>query len=182
MKFKKILKTMLPEKHQVQQHSQLRLLRRIMEDPDMFHLTRHSVAGGTATGLFFAFMPIPGQTLFAVLAAIGFRVNLPLAAVLTWVTNPLTMPPVFYLAYRLGAFILDHPVKPIHFEMTWSWVEGTVMSIWPALLIGNLIFAVSASTGGYFLVKLLWRLAVVQKWERRKNARKPPRTRPGSNQ
>lgn len=178
MKFKKMLKAILPEKHQVQQHSQLRLVRRIMDDPDMFHLTRRSVAGGTATGLFFAFIPFPGQTLFAVLVAIWLRVNLPLAAVLTWVTNPVTMPPVFYLAYRLGAMILGHPVETTHFEMTWSWVEGTLMNIWPALLIGNLIFATLASVLGYFIVKLAWRFAVVQKWERRKLARRLSRGDP----
>lgn len=177
MKFKKMLKAMLPEKHQVQQHGQLRLLRRIMDDPDMFHLTRRSVAGGTATGLFFAFMPVPGQTLLAVLVAIGFRVNLPLAAAVTWVTNPVTMPPLFYLAYRLGATILDHPVESIHFEMSWDWFGGTLMNIWPALLVGSLIFAIFASLIGYFAVKLLWRLAVIQKWERRKSARN--RTRGG---
>ena len=171
MEFKRILKSILPAKHEVQQHSQLRLVRRIMDDPDMFHLTRRSVAGGTATGLFFAFMPIPGQTLLAVLVAFWFRVNLPLAAALTWVTNPLTMPPLFYLAYRLGAYILGDPVEAIHFEMSWSWLEGTLMSICPALLIGNLIFAVIASALGFFLVKLLWRMAVAQKWERRKHTR-----------
>lgn len=172
MEFKRILKSLLPEKHQVQQHRQLQLVRRILDDPDMFHLTRRSVALGTAIGLFFAFIPIPGQTLLAVLVAFWFRVNLPLAAVLTWITNPLTMPPVFYLAYRLGSFILGHPVEAIHFEMTWSWLEGTLMSIWPALLVGNLIFAIVSSATGFLLVKLLWRVAVVQKWERRKNARK----------
>lgn len=172
MKFKKILKSMLPEKHQVQQHSQLRYVTRLMDDPDMFHLTRRSVAGATAIGLFFAFLPLPGQTLFAVVVAFWFRVNLPLAAVLTWVTNPLTMPPLFYLAYRLGAFILGHPVEAVHIEMTWSWLEGTLKSIWPPLLLGNLILASISSLIGYMLVKLLWRLAVVQKWERRKHSRK----------
>jgi uncharacterized protein len=172
MKFKKILRSLLPERHQVQQHRQFRLFSRIMQDPDIFHLTRRSVAGGTATGLFFALMPVPGQTVFAALFSIWFRVNLPLAVVITLLTNPLTMPPIFYLSYKLGATIIGHPIERIHFEMTWAWVEGTLMNIWPALLTGSLILAIIASATGYLLVKLLWRIAVMQKWERRKNARK----------
>jgi len=172
MKFKKILRGLLPEKHHVQQHHQLRLFSNLLHDPDIFHLTRRSVAGGTATGLFFAFMPVPGQTLLAVLVALWLRVNLPLAAVLTWITNPLTMPPIFYLAYRLGATILRHPVLPIHIEMSWEWFSGTLMDIWPSLLTGSLILAMSASLIGYVLVMQLWRMAVVQKWEKRKSLRK----------
>ncbi len=163
---------MLPDKHTVQHHQQLRFLSRIMEDPDMFHLTRRSVAGGSATGLFFAFIPVPGQTVLAVLVAIFFRVNLPIAAALTWVSNPFTTPPLFFLAYKLGATLLGHPVHPVQFEMTWAWFEGTLMNIWPALVTGSLLLATIASIGGYFLVHLLWRMAVIQKWEKRKLARR----------
>jgi uncharacterized protein len=172
MKFKKILRSMLPDKHTVQQHHQLRFLGRIMEDSDMFHLTRRSMAGGSATGLFFAFIPVPGQTVLAVLVAIFFRVNLPIAAALTWVTNPLTTAPLFFLAYKLGATLLGHPVHPIQFEMTWAWIEGTLMNIWPALVTGSLILATVSSIAGYFMVHLLWRMAVVQKWEKRKQTRR----------
>ena len=163
---------MLPDKHTVQQYHELRFLGRIMEDADMFHLTRRSVAGGSATGLFFAFIPVPGQTVLAVLVAIFSRVNIPIAAALTWVTNPLTTAPLFFLAYKLGATLLGHPVHPVQFEMTWAWIEGTLMNIWPALVTGSLILATVSSIAGYFMVHFLWRMAVIQKWEKRKQIRR----------
>ena len=53
-------------------------------------------------GLFIAFMPIPGHMIVAIMAALLLRVNIPVAAMAVWVTNPLTVVPIFYLAYRLG--------------------------------------------------------------------------------
>lgn len=171
-----MLRAILPEKHQVQQHRFLRLFSRILQDPDIFHLTRRSAAGGTAIGLFFAFIQVPGHTILAVLFSIWFRVNLPIAMALTFISNPFTMTPIFYLAYKLGARMLGEPVLPVHFEMTWAWFGGTLMNIWPALLTGSLVLATVSSVCGYLLVQLLWRIAVQRAWLKRKNSRKNTRS------
>ena len=105
------------------------------------------------------------------LVAIWFRVNMPLAGVLTWVSNPFTSPAIFYFSYKLGAGILRHPYHPVQFEMTWAWFTGTLMNIWPAMLIGCLIFAITSAVVSYFIVIWFWRLAVIQKWEKRKSDR-----------
>ncbi len=162
---------MLPERHQVQQHRFLRLFRRILEDTDIFHLTRRSVAGGVAIGLFFVFIQVPGHTILAVLLSIWFRVNLPIAMALTFISNPLSMTPIFYLSYKLGAIMLGEPVLPVQFEMTWDWFSGTLISIWPALLTGSLVLATVSSVCGYLLVQLLWRIAVQRAWGKRKKSR-----------
>ncbi len=172
MKFKKTLRAFLPEKSQVQQNRHLRHFSQYLHDSDIFHLTRRSVGGATAIGLFFVFMQIPGHTMLAVLSSIWFRVNLPIAAALTWLSNPLTMTPIFYVSYKFGAFLIGSPILPVQFEMTWSWVTGTLMSIWPALLTGSLVLAVVASGLGYIAVQMLWRMAVINAWEKRKSSRK----------
>lgn len=168
MKIKRYLRKIIPEKHVIQKHDGLKLIRGILHDPDIFHLTKRSVAGGVATGLFICFFPVPGHMLIAAVLAIMLRVNLPLAVASVWVTNPLTMPPIFYLEYRLGSFLLDRPARNVNFELTTSWFSSTFMEIWPALFTGAFIFALVAAITSYGLIRLLWRLAVIQKWERRK--------------
>jgi len=161
----------MPDRQKIRQLSHLQPISRLLHDPNIFHFTRRSAAGGVATGLFMAFVPFPGQSLFAALVSILFRVNLPLAVAFTWVTNPLTVPPAFYLAYSLGATILGHPMQRITFEMSWESFSGTFMEIWPSLITGSLVLATISSVSGYVVVRVLWRLAVIQKWKRRKNTR-----------
>jgi len=55
-----------------------------------------------AVGLFCAFVPLPIQMLLAAAAAIIFRVNLPISVGLVWITNPVTIPPMFYFCYKVG--------------------------------------------------------------------------------
>ncbi len=152
----------------IQGNRNLQFINGILRDPDIFHLTRRSAAGGVAIGLFIAFLPVPGHMLIAALLSILLRVNLPLAVLMVWVTNPLTMPPIFYMAYRLGATILDRPLRQVEFEISLSWFQGTFMEIWPSLFAGSLVFSVVTSVIGYITIRLIWRLSVVEKWERRK--------------
>lgn len=158
----------MPGRAEIHANRYLKPFARILHDPHIFHLTRRSAAGGVAAGAFIAFLPVPGHMLLATIAAIWLRVNLPLALALVWITNPLTIGPVFYLEYRLGAAIFDRPFQHINFEMTLAWFSSTALEIWPLLLAGGLIFSLVSAVTGYIVIWLLWRLAVVQKWEKRK--------------
>ncbi|MGA0033607.1 MAG: DUF2062 domain-containing protein, partial [Burkholderiales bacterium] len=72
---------------------------------NLWHLHRRSVAGGVAIGLFAGLVPGPLQIISGVILAILFRVNLPVAALVTLYTNPLTIVPLYYVAYRYGALV-----------------------------------------------------------------------------
>lgn len=170
MALRKFFKRILPEVHEIREHKHLQIFGDILHDPHIFHLTRRSVAGGVATGLFVAFLPIPGHMVVSALAAIKFRVNLPLSVILVWITNPVTMPPIFYFAYKLGNHILNLPHKKLTFEFTWQWFSGTFMDIWPSLLLGSLVFSTVSAILGYGIIRLVWRLAIINKWEARKQA------------
>lgn len=143
----------------------------ILHDPQIFHLTRRSAAGGVATGLFFAFIPVPGQTVLAALSSLLFRVNLPLAVLFTFVTNPITMAPLLYLSYRLGAAILGRPLEPISFEISLAWFGSSFLRLWPSIFTGGLLLGCISALAGYAVIKLLWRLGVARKWARRRKAR-----------
>lgn len=168
-----LLKRIIPHPHTVREHRHLRFLPRdILHDPDIFHLTRRSTAGGVAAGLFAAFIPFPGHFLYAALLAIFFRVNLPLAFLCSLVTNPLTIPPFFYLAYRIGALMLGMPPHPVEFELSLAWFKNGFLDIWEPLLLGSLICATVAALIGYFAVRLIWWLYVSRRWALRRRGRR----------
>ena len=164
-------KRILPARHEIQEHKPLKFLGEILHDPEIFHLTRRSTAGGIATGMFFAFIPVPGQMVIAGLAAIVLRVNLPLSVILVWITNPVTIPPLLYLAYKTGAAILNRPYHPVHFNLTWHWFTEIFLEIWPSLLLGCLIFATASAIIGYVATRLVWRIHIIRRWRARKAAK-----------
>lgn len=132
--------------------------------------------GAVAIGLFVAFIPMPFQMVVAAALAIVARVNLPISVALVWITNPLTMPPVMYFSYRLGARLLGERVHPISFEPTLNWLLTEAKMIWEPLLLGSLICGAFSAIVGYFTIRSLWRLQVVKNWQARKLRPKKPRS------
>ena len=76
--------------------------------PNLWHVNRRSVAGGVASGLFAGLVPGSNPVQFAVAAllAVAFRVNLPVAAAVTLYTNPLTIGPLYVIAYWIGTLFV----------------------------------------------------------------------------
>src|SRR3989344_2642897 len=77
-----------------------------LQDDRLWHLERHCVARGVATGLFMGLLMPVAQILFAVAASVAVRGNVPVSAACTLVTNPLTVPPIYYAAYQIGERVL----------------------------------------------------------------------------
>lgn len=96
----------------------LRLLGDWVYATNLWHINRYSASMAFFVGLFVAFMPIPGQMIVAATMAVLLSCNLPLSVGLVWITNPVTMPAVFYMAYRVGAMLVDVPLKDIEFELS----------------------------------------------------------------
>src|SRR5690554_8036200 len=84
---------------------------------------------------------MPFQMLAAAFCAIWINANLPLSVALVWISNPLTMPPMFYFNYKLGAWLLDRPVLDFEFELTWHWISHRLVDIGIPLYLGSLIIA-----------------------------------------
>ncbi len=164
---KRFIRRYLPDSEEVRKHPHLARFGERLHDPNLWHLNRRSIAGATAVGLFCALLPIPGQMLVAAALAIWFRINLPTSVVLVWITNPLTMPPIFYGTYRLGAWLLDMPAMD-----TMQHVKDNLLhnmrEIWEPLLLGSLVAGLVSAVLGYGLVRLIWRLYVLRSYRRRK--------------
>ena len=80
--------------------------RHMLHDPRLWGAQRRWIVPAFALGLFVAFLPFPGHTLMAALLALALRVNIPVAAISTWVSNPATMGPMYYVAYQMGSWLL----------------------------------------------------------------------------
>ena len=144
----------------------------MFQDPNLWHLNRHSASGAFGIGLFFAFWPVPFQMWLSAFAAIPLRVNLPLSIATVWLTNPMTMPPIFYGAYKVGAWVLGTDVGEFEFQLSWEWLMGSVNTIGPAFLLGCMICSVVFGSLGYATMNFLWRRSVIKSWQARRAKRK----------
>ena len=89
----------------------------------------------------------------------------------TWVTNPLTMGPMFFFAYKLGAWLLDTQVTITAVELSWSWLSSQIGQIWRPLLVGCLICGWVSRLSGMLVSRIIWRLHVVRRWQQRAGRR-----------
>lgn len=169
MHIKEWLRRWLPHHHYFRDHPHLRPLGDLLLNPEIWHLTRRSTAGAVGVGLFIAFMvPLPVQMLLAALSAVAFRMNLPVAVVSTFASNPLTTPPFVFLAYELGARLLGMPRIHFHFEPSWHWLTSTLIEVWQPLLLGVFILSVVFAVAGHVAIRLLWRMHLVKRWKARR--------------
>lgn len=139
-----------------------------IHDQNLWHMRRRSVAGACAIGLFSAFIPIPFQMVLAAGLAIIFRCNLPISVALVWVTNPITIPPLFFLAYKIGTFLTDTHLGPFDFELSLNWMFIELRERWKPFLVGCLFTGTVAGLFGFIVARVLWRIRVVSFWHKRK--------------
>lgn len=172
---KKWLKHWLPDYKKFKHHKNLQIFGRLLHDPNLWHLNRYSVATAFSVGLFFAFVPVPFQMVLAAAVAIIVRSNLPISVVLVWFTNPLTMGPIFYFAYRVGAWILGRTPKGFHFELSFEWLGNSLKSIGPAFFLGCFVCGVTLAVVSNVLIRIMWRYSVSKNWQERRLKRKQKR-------
>ena len=134
-------------------------------------MNRNSVARAFAIGLFCAWLPMPLQTVIAALLAIYYRAHLPLSVALVFLTNPVTIPPMFYFAYKLGSMILGLDPQTVPMDLGWEWFTTTLGEIWKPLLFGCLMLGIISSAIGYFAIHTIWRQSIRRRWRDRKEAR-----------
>ena len=164
---KRLFRKYLPSPERIKANKSLAFLGTVLADPNLWHINRHSLAGAAFIGVFSAFLPIPAQMMLAAVLAVRFKCNLPLSVLLVWITNPLTIAPVFYFTYRIGAWLLGMPPHvPEHVTITW--LVEQLAPLW----LGSVLCGLILGTTSWGVVKLIWRLSVVRRWQQRHNARR----------
>lgn len=157
-----------PKPENIVNNKYLKSFRHWLDDPNLWHMNRHSVSWGFAIGLFVAFIPVPLQMIVASLLAIVFRANIPIASSLIWITNPITIPPLLYFAYQVGAFLLDTPVSNIEVEFSLRWLFEELGTKWRPFLLGCLVTGTVAGILGYLSVQWFWRLHILQRLSKKR--------------
>lgn len=169
---RKFIKRWIPDSKEIREKPSLSFLGTLLDDPNLFHLNRHSVSVAVFVGIFVAFLPIVGQMPLAACLALLFRCNLPLAVLLCWISNPVTMTPIFLSTYEVGRWVLDVPRSKFVLEISWEWLTGEFQKIWKPLLTGSVLCGLFLGCLGYLCMQGFWYWSVLRNWELRKIKRK----------
>ncbi|MDB1123569.1 DUF2062 domain-containing protein [Vibrio algarum] len=166
---RKFIQRFMPDHQVIKRQKALKIFGNVLYNPNLWCLNRRSASGAFALGLFMAFVPLPSQMIMSAGMAIMLGVNLPLSVALVWVSNPITMPIMFYFCYKVGAQIMHIPPQGFHFELSWDYLLNQMSTIGPPFLLGCLVCGLIAAAVGYFGIRGLWRYSVVRSWQQRKS-------------
>lgn len=167
----------LPSPAELRKNPALRPVSGYLQDPAIWHLHRRSVSGAAFIGMFCAFLPVPFQMLIAAALAIVSRRNLPISVALVWISNPVTIPPMFYFAYKLGAWLLDMQIETESIDLSLSWLADNLSTIGIPLIFGSLVCGWVCGITAFVIVRVSWRLNVLQRLRDRREKRRAARER-----
>lgn len=158
----------LPDIQQLRSHKHLQFLGKLLHDPRLWSFKRRPTVRGLAAGMFFAFVPVPWQMVFAATAAAVLRFNMPVAVAMVWVTNPVTAVPIFIACYQFGAWLLGTPPMDWAYQPSLEWFLKQIGDLgWP-LLVGSLTVGAIAGAATFLIADLVWRWHIINKFRRRR--------------
>ena len=132
-----------------------------------------TVARGVAIGLFIGLTPTVGiQTLLMLIGCIALRGYFPAAFAVSWISNPFTLFPLYWLFHWIGEIIFGHLLRP---DLFFAPVIDNAMRDALLGLLGSLLIAGPAAALGYTLV-----IRIGKRWTQRRPIKKmaPQSTRP----
>lgn len=139
--------------------------------PELWRFTRRSVPRGVALGLFCGFIIPIGQIFLAAFMALPTRANVPLAALVTFVTNPFTLPFWLVVAKETGELVLNIEVamgmdtaQRLAQDGGWLALGFELAGI---TAFGFVVLAIVTASVGYLVSGWLWRWIIHRKRARR---------------
>lgn len=150
---RKKLKKFLPTHEKIKDQKILKIFGKLIYKREIWSLSRKKILGGVFIGMFVAFIPMPMQMVLVAFLAILLNVNLPVGIVLVWITNPVTMPFIYYVEYELGNFILNikNPT-----EFSFEKMDENISEIALSLYTGTLMLSVVFSVLSVLLLNWFW--------------------------
>lgn len=167
---RRLLKKITPHPHTLQKRWYLRIFGPRLTDPRLWSLQRRAVTNAFGVGLAICFVPLPIHVPLAALTATVWRLNIPAIIATVFLVNPLTVVPIYYLAYRVGAAVLGSPAHHFAFELSWDWLQRGLGPVWKPFLVGCLICSIVFGFVGRIGLELLWQSRVRYRYRTRKGA------------
>lgn len=177
--FKRLTRRLEPFVNDVTTNPWIRRHAPRLAEPDLWHLNRRSTARAVAIGLFSGLIPGPLQVLGSVGLSILFRANFPLAAITTLYTNPITIVPLYLVAYEYGSLFVPGSnglgdIAPPRFNWSSSFIGD--LALWMGqlgkpLALGVVLLALTLAAIGWAAVRIGWRWHVVHAWKKRARLR-----------
>ncbi|MGH8228376.1 MAG: DUF2062 domain-containing protein [Steroidobacteraceae bacterium] len=160
---RRLIKKLIPHARALEGRWYLRGLAPHLTDPRLWSLQRRSCTAAFGMGLAICFVPLPVHLPLALLAAVVWRLNIPVVVATTWLVNPFTMVPIYYVAYRVGAALTGRGPHAFGFRLTFAWLEHGLGPMWKPFLTGCLVCALVCGVLGWLGLSLLWRWRVVNR-------------------
>lgn len=177
----KWIRSQAPSRESFERSRFLRPFAQRVFHPALWRFTRRSVPRGVALGLLVGiFLLIPGiQIAGAALLALPVRANIPVAAAMTFLSNPATTPFILAASIYVGNSALNLGADVTQFEALIdrnaplsAWMDWMVSSAAPAMLTGLFLIALLSAVIGYVLAAIGWRIWLDRKWKARSQRRR----------
>src|SRR3954447_5193904 len=166
----------IPRRETIHRYRLLRPFAPHLSQPALWRMTKRSVPRAVALGLFVGVIIPVMHTAIAAVLAIPLRANIAITAAFTLVVNPLTIPAIYYAAYRIGSWELHHdanlvnPAAAERFSGELSRLLFWVHQASAPIAVGILTIAVGAGLSGYLVSSLVWRWWARSRWQQRHQA------------
>lgn len=164
---RKFFKRISPDLKKLSQYKSLRWFNSVIHDAQLWSFQRTSVARGCAVGVFCCMIPMPLQMFLAAGLALVWRANIPLSVGLVWISNPITMAPMFYANYKFGSWILQTPGLNLEFEWSRSWFFHQLHLLWKPLYTGSFVSGILFAVIVFYTVQWVWAWRVKHNWLKR---------------
>lgn len=167
-----VIRKNTPTREEMAQNKYLAPIAHRFLSPELWRFTRRSVPRGVALGLFAAFIIPLGQIFLSAFLALPLRANVPLAALITFVTNPFTLPFWLVIANRIGDFALRidaaAPAIATAKANSGAWAFMTdLYQVAGATVVGYLVLSLIAPLIGWVVSGWVWRAVVSRRRAKR---------------
>ncbi|QZD95567.1 DUF2062 domain-containing protein [Qipengyuania gelatinilytica] len=160
----------MPTREEMARNKYLKPIAHRFLTPELWRFTRRSVPRGVALGLFAAFIVPIGQIFLAAFLALPARANVPLSALVTFVTNPFTLPFWLFFANKTGGFVLNID-RAMGARAGHLAEDGGALARWLEVggvtAFGFLVLAIVSAGVGYLVASFAWRFVVARRRRKR---------------
>ena len=163
---KKKLKKILPTHEKIKKQKALKIFGQLLHKREIWSLSRKKVLAGVFIGVFVCFIPMPLQMLLASLLAIVLNANLPISFALIFISNPITMPFMYYVAYEFGNILLN---KSHTIEFSFESMSENFNAIALSLYTGSFVLGTICALLSVVFINFLWIKTVKKKRQKSLN-------------